>query len=247
MKSAIFQALINTAVGMVASVPMCAGYAADVTPTTPAQATPPPAAGQTAPAKLPYGVEDVLKLSTAQVSENVILTYIQNSGTIYNLNPTDIVYLRDRGVSDTVITAMVDQRRNVTAAAAQATPTANPQPAPVYTDSYTVPAQPAYVQAPATYAQPAPTAVVVADSPPEPVSTLYVIPNPAARYAYYGRPSSYSVAPYYGGYYGGYGGNYRGYGGYYGAKYAAGYRYGHGGYYMGHSGWYGTHSGWHHH
>src|SRR5262249_24105838 len=45
-------------------------------------------------ARLPYGVADVAKLSKAQVSEEVIVTYIQNSGTAYNLGPNEILYLR---------------------------------------------------------------------------------------------------------------------------------------------------------
>ena len=82
-------------------------------PTTTATSTPAPA--DSAPVKLPYGVEDVLKLSRAQVSEDVILNYIHNSGTIYNLSPKDIVYLRNEGVSDRVINTMLDQRKNVPA------------------------------------------------------------------------------------------------------------------------------------
>lgn len=248
MKNTVFQALLNAAVGLITCVPLSSGLAADTSSTPAAEAAtaqpaPAPAATEPAPAKLPYGVDAILKLSNAQVSEGVIMTYIQNSGTIYNLSPQDIVYLRNQGVSDQVITAMVDQRRNVTAAAAQNPPPATAQPAPVYTDSYTA-AAPTYAQAPATYVQPAPTYVQppVTYVQPAPTyvdpnaSTLYIIPYPAARYAYYGRPSS----AYYGGYYGGAGptigfGFGYGSGGYYGSRY---------GYYGGRSGWYGGRSGW---
>ena len=134
----------------------------------------------TAP-KLPYGVEDVLKLSRAQVSEDVVLNFIQNSGTIYNLSPTDIIYLKNEGVSDRVVAAMLDQRRKVPEAAAQTSTTAasapaSPTPAPATTAAD---AQPAPV-----YAQPAPE--------PAP-STVYTIPYPAASAAYYG-----AYTPYYG-------------------------------------------------
>ena len=74
--------------------------------------------------KLPYGADDVLKLSRAQVSEDVTLNFIRNSGTIYNLAPKDIVYLRNEGVSDRVINTMLDQRKNVPAETA-----AQPRPA----------------------------------------------------------------------------------------------------------------------
>src|SRR5690349_20840651 len=56
-------------------------------------------------AKLPYGVDDVLKLSRARMADDVTLNYIQNSGTIYNLNAKDLIYLKDQGVSDKVINA----------------------------------------------------------------------------------------------------------------------------------------------
>ena len=49
-----------------------------------------------APVKLPYGVEDVLKLSRAQVSEDVTLNFIRNSGTIYNLAPRTSSICRTR-------------------------------------------------------------------------------------------------------------------------------------------------------
>src|SRR5439155_1211767 len=91
--------------------------------TTPTPApTPAPVVKETSATKLPYGVEDVLKLSRAQVSEDITLTYIQNSGTIYDLRPNDIVYLKEQGVSDKLISAMMEQRKKaLDAAAAQQT------------------------------------------------------------------------------------------------------------------------------
>jgi hypothetical protein len=157
-----------------------------------------PAAADATPVKLPYGVEDVLKLSRAQVNEDVILTYIRNTGTIYNLAPKDIVYLRNQGVSDRVVNAMQDQRKNVPAELAAQTPppsTAAAPQAPVTSDANAGAAPqyaPAYVQAAPTYVAPQPTY--------EPASTLYVIPYPYAGYRY---PGYYPYS--YGGYYG-YGG-----------------------------------------
>jgi hypothetical protein len=169
------------------------------------------------PVSLPYGVEDVLKLSRAQVSEDVTLNYIRNSGTIYNLAPNDIVYLRNQGVSDRVINTMIDQRKNVPAEAAAQS--AMPQ-APVDANAV-VAAQSALQYAP-TYASPAPVYVQ-----PEPVyppaSSVYVIPSGGGGYSYA------NAYPYpYGGYYGyggpsvvfrfGYGSGGR-YGGYHGSHY----------------------------
>src|SRR5262249_12869800 len=135
--------------------------------------------------------EDVLKLSRAQIGEEIILNYVQNSGTIYNLAPKDIVYLRDQGVSDKVVNAMLDQRRRVEGAAqfaaaqaqaAQAAAAAaNPAPA---VDPNAVAAQPDAAAAGTTYAQ-APLT--------PPASSVYVIPYNSASYAYYG---PYGYYPY---------------------------------------------------
>jgi hypothetical protein len=180
-----------------------------------------PAAATTSPQKLPYGVEDVLKLSRAQVSDDIVLNYIQNTGTIYNLGPQDIVYLRDQGVSDRVINGMIDQRKRVTELAA-----AQSAPAPAVPDAQSVPNATTVPVAPG-YAQVAPQTTA-------PASTVYTIPAPSAGYYSY-------TYPYYGGYYYPYYGpsvylgfGYGGYGHYHG--------YYHGGHYHGYS-----HGGGHHH
>ena len=210
--------------------------------TTPAST---PAAAESTPVKLPYGAEDVLKLSRAQVSEDVILNYVHNSGTIYNLGPNDIVYLRNEGVSDRVISTMLDQRQNVPAqATARSAPTGAPvaAQAPVSPDANAAAGVPPASQYAPTYVQAAPTYV---DTTPAyaPPSTLYVIPYGSTRFDYannaYPYPYYNYSYPYYGGYYGysgrsiglrfGYGGG-GGYRGYYGGRYG-GYRggghYGH--------------------
>ena len=214
-----------------------AGLASCLALTASSQTTPPAATEsasapvtQPAPAKLPYGVDDVLKLSHAQVSEEVTLNYIKNSGTIYNLAPGDIVYLRNEGVSDRVVNAMIDQRKNVPAEQAaqavaanqaQATAPATPDPNGVAAAPAVPQYAPAYVQPAPVYIEPQPTYV--------PASTVYVIPYRGSSYSYanyggvYCGPSTvYSVGfssgprcgPYYGGRYrGSYGGgHYRYYG-----------------------------------
>jgi hypothetical protein len=158
-----------------------------------------PAAGvvvQTAPApapKLPYGVEDVVKLSQAQISDDIVLNYVRNSGTIYTLGPQEIVYLRNQGVSDRVINAMLDQRKlaSQTLQPAVQQPPAIPNAAGV-PDASTAPAAPAYSQPWQVYAE-------APNTPP--ASSVYVIPQPAYAYPYY-----YPYYGYYGPYYGYYGG-----------------------------------------
>jgi hypothetical protein len=139
--------------------------------------------------KLPYGVADVLKLSQAQISEDIIVNYVQNSGTIYNLAPGDIVYLRNQGVSDRVLNTMLDQKGRVAGSAAGSGPqvvaSAGPaagMPAPAPAPAPVEAAPPA----PAPGPGPAPgTAAVEAPMTP-PASSVYVIPYPAATSAYYG-------------------------------------------------------------
>jgi hypothetical protein len=185
-----------------------------------------PAQTDAAPAKLPYGAEDILKLSRAQVSDDVTVNFIKNSGTIYNLTPKDIVYLRNEGVSDHVINTMLDQRSSVPAGmATQTAPPSAPQ-APAYPDANAAAAAQASAQYAPTYAQPAP---VYAQPEPAyaPASSVYVMPYSSPGYGYSG------YYPYYGGYYPYYGPSvvfgfgYRGggyYGGYHGGYYGGGYR-----------------------
>src|SRR5207253_43738 len=108
-------------------------------------------------------------------------------------------YLKQQGVSDTVINAMMDQRKRAldSAAQAQAVAMANAQaqqqPLGDASAAVTAPLTP-------TYSEPAYTEPEYAPS-----SSLYVIPSPAVSYAYYG----YGYRPYSYGYYGG---PYRSYG-----------------------------------
>jgi hypothetical protein len=62
---------------------------------------------------LSHPAEEVLKLSHAKLSEGAIVAYIMNSGSTYNLTVSEILYLREQGVSDFVITTMLDQSRKI--------------------------------------------------------------------------------------------------------------------------------------
>jgi hypothetical protein len=195
--------------------------AAGQTETTPV--IPPPQPAITAPAAgtvaLPYGVDDVLKLSRAQVSEDIIVNYIQNSGIAYNLRPTELVYLKEQGVTDRVVNAMLDERKRVIAEAAAAAQTP-PAPAPAQTSDTISSASyaPTFSQ-PQNEVQPAP-------------STVYVIPS-QPTYSYYSAP-----------YYGSWGGPY-----YYGPSLAIGFAFGSHSSSCWHGGWHGSswHGGGGHH
>ena len=123
---------------------------------------------------LAYGVADIAKLAHARVSDTVILAYIENSGTVYNLDPGQIVYLRDAGVSEVVLSAMLNQRKKYAELSSQTTP-------PDQVQASELVAQP--VASSATYVAPPPadTAPAPAD---QPVSTVYVIRYPTVSYGY---------------------------------------------------------------
>jgi hypothetical protein len=131
-----------------------AGLAWSVT-TTLAQDSSANAGSPSAP-QLAYGVPQILQLEQAKVGDATIVAYVRNSGTSYGLNADQIIYLRQQGVSDAVITAMLSQpRAGVTASTAPTAPvvaTGNSEPvstatvAPTVTYLQTVPATTYYYQ-----------------------------------------------------------------------------------------------------
>jgi hypothetical protein len=158
----------------------------------------------TDPPQLSYGVSQIVQLSKANISEDTIISYVQNSGNSYNLDANQIIYLKGQGVSANVINVMIGQRnRPVASVPAPETPTPAPQP------DYAV-----------ATAAPAPVATTYVPS-----STVYVIPdtqtyNYDANYApyysgYYGWPAV-SIGFGWGGGWGGYHGGWRGGGGWHG-------------------------------
>ena len=164
-----------------------------------------------------YGVSQIIQLSKAKVSDDTIVNYIRNSGSSYGLDASQIIYLKQQGVSDTVINTMLNQPRQAAQAAPQpAYPTASS------TATATVVAQPAV-----TYVQTVPS------------STVYVIPDTQTYQYYNNYYPAYGYYPYYSGWYYpavsfsfGFGG------GYHGGYYHGGWGGYHGGYHGG--------GGWHH-
>jgi len=178
-----------------------------------AAAAQPVAANQPAP-PLGYGTSQILQLAQAKLGEATLIAYIRNSGNSYNLNADQIIYLRQQGLSDAVISAMLNQPRAGVALPLPSTPA----PAPVAYSAYAAPASTATVAPAATYVQTAPE------------TTYYAQPYYAQSYysqPYYYNPYYYSpgyawypsVAVGWGwgwggrGYYGGYSGGWGGYGG----------------------------------
>jgi hypothetical protein len=167
MKIQYFQKLLAATIAVLLAVKVVAQDSAATT-----TAVAPSVSSQTAP-QLSYGVPQVLQLAQAKVSDDIIVTYIHNSGTVYGLDASQIVYLRQQGVSDRVVTAMLNQRNNVPASADQ-----SGTPVPAQTST-------AVAQPTVSYVQTIPS------------SSVYVIPDTQTyNYdAYYYQPYYY---PYYG-------------------------------------------------
>jgi outer membrane lipoprotein SlyB len=96
----------------------------------------------------PLSVVDVKALAKAGISEDVIISQIQNSHTVYHLSTADIIDLRDSGVSDKVVNYMINTPGTVSDAPGAAQPAATviqqpPPPAPV--DPVVVAPSPYYV------------------------------------------------------------------------------------------------------
>lgn len=82
-----------------------------------------PALAQPKPKKLSQ--QDVIKMSKAGIPDNVIISKINNSGTVFDLEVADMVALKKAGVSDKIIEAMVNTEMSAGRPAAP-TPAAAP-------------------------------------------------------------------------------------------------------------------------
>jgi hypothetical protein len=136
--------------------------------TPPEESAPPEAA---VPALSPNAAE-VVRLSEAGTSDDVVLAYVQNATTPFSLSADQILYLRDIGVSSSVITAMLGRDNTLRGQGPTynydqklypaTVPPPAPEPAPAET-SAPVPAPAAEpVSAPLT-----PPPVYVSSPPPE--------------------------------------------------------------------------------
>jgi hypothetical protein len=140
-----------------------------------------PAPAAPTPPALSPGAGEVVRLAGAGSSEEVLLAYIQNANTPFELAADQILYLRDIGVTSPVITAMLNRDSALHGQApaynydqkaypATAPPPANPAPVPA-SEPAPAPAA-AQVSAPLTPPPGAPAPVYVSSAPQE-VSYFY--------------------------------------------------------------------------
>ncbi len=117
------------------------------------------------PADLSPGVAEVVKLIQSGVGEEVLLAYLEKSGHEFNPTVDEIVYLKDLGLSETVLATLVREGKSKTATARApeekpaaetnlAWPATNAPPAPSMAEgtapSYSVEAAPGYSESATT-------------------------------------------------------------------------------------------------
>lgn len=133
--------------------------------------------GQSPAAASNLSATEVAKLTRAGTGDDVILAYVKNSQSSFNLTADDIVSLKNEGVSAPVLTAMIHHDsalRKAQAAAATPVPVA--------------PVTPNVAPAPAAAVAPVVAPSVVPPAPPAPrVEVITVAPGPG----YYWWPGYY--------------------------------------------------------
>jgi hypothetical protein len=158
MKSTKWLALMAAA-----TIPLLSGYAQ-----TPAGA-----------ANISPNAAEVVKLAGSGVGDDVVLAYVQNAQAPFDLTADNVLYLRDVGVSQPVITAMLNHD---SAFRSQAPPQgAPPQYAPTETPAAPVPGPGPAPEAPPPQAEAAPASYV--GSPPPDVSYFYNDLSPYGTWA----------------------------------------------------------------
>ena len=140
MKTKLFQKRI---LGAAITVLCLMGVLSPFNSQAQAQPAPPPPDSATESSALPPDIlptsplAQVIRLMQAGVDESIIMTYVTNSGSTFNLNPDKIIYLKDIGLPNEVVTAMMQRdqqlQQQMTATAYQ--PPASTRPAPEHRPS----------------------------------------------------------------------------------------------------------------
>jgi len=81
----------------------------------------------------PLTVSDVEVLSRAGISDDLIISQIRNSRTVYHLTTSDIIALKDNGVSERVIDFMINTPTQIGSADVDGVVGPNPPPPPQVT------------------------------------------------------------------------------------------------------------------
>ena len=135
------------------------------TPSTGTDTSPAATTDVTVPVSLSAGTAEVLRMAQSGVAEDVLLAYIQNAQTTFDLRADGIVYLKNQGVTSPVIKAILNQdvllrAQPIAAPVAAPVPATVPGPQPI--------AEPTV--APAPMGPPTP---VYDNNPPPEVASFY--------------------------------------------------------------------------
>jgi len=90
---------------------------------------------QTNPAGLSPDLQEVVTLSRQQMGDDVITNYIRSTGKSYRLSADDIIYLKNQGVSQGVISALLQTASSGSNPADQNPPSAPPMTIPASTQT----------------------------------------------------------------------------------------------------------------
>jgi hypothetical protein len=85
------------------------------------------------PPRGPLGLVDIVQLTQSHVTDNVIISMIRSTGSVYQLSANDTIWLKQNGVSDAVVTEMLATANRVPRRVYSATPVyvVEPEPPPV--------------------------------------------------------------------------------------------------------------------
>jgi hypothetical protein len=133
--------------------------------------TPASALGSSTNVNVSPAVAEIVKLVQAGVDESVLLSFATNSGSIFDLNSDDIVYLNDIGVPGSVVTAMIQHDQVLKSNPAYAQSQQSQYPTQPLAPEGTVPYQTADV-APAVTAPLTPPTELV-ENPPNASATYF--------------------------------------------------------------------------
>ena len=151
---------------VVAMLPLLAGFSQTVNPSTASPAK--------APAILPSSADEVVRLVQSGVDDQVVLSFIGQSHSYYNLSAADIASLKNAGVSSQAVTAMLNHDSALRTQKQSSSPVTATAGAPQPTVT-----QPGAVSATATANQaPATTVITQSEPPPPQVEVIPVSPGP---------------------------------------------------------------------
>jgi hypothetical protein len=81
----------------------------------------------------PLGITDIVQMAQSHVTDDVIISQIRSTGSVFRLSANDTIWLKQNGVSDVVVKEMLDSANRVPRRYYSAAPVyvVEPEPPPV--------------------------------------------------------------------------------------------------------------------